>query len=101
MISVIPSAVLIGTELVSSRAGPSPLFIAGLSQDLRILYKIANTNNTHILSWEESRIGPDHAGQWKMSCKVNGEVKGVAVSSQKGVAKEDAAKQALQALGAI
>ncbi|KAJ7361276.1 hypothetical protein DFH08DRAFT_1074303 [Mycena albidolilacea] len=54
---------------------------------------------SHTLSWAENSTGPSHAIKWTVECKVSGEVKGTGVADSKAAAKEDAAKQALKALG--
>ncbi|KAJ7361272.1 hypothetical protein DFH08DRAFT_951865 [Mycena albidolilacea] len=54
---------------------------------------------SHIVSWAEYSTGPSHAIKWTVQCKVSGEVKGTGVADSKAAAKEDAAKQALKALG--
>ncbi|OBZ77591.1 hypothetical protein A0H81_02210 [Grifola frondosa] len=48
------------------------------------------SKNTHLVSWEESAVGPANAVQWKAKCKVSGEVKGVGVGHKKSIAKEEA-----------
>ncbi|KDQ63038.1 hypothetical protein JAAARDRAFT_188661 [Jaapia argillacea MUCL 33604] len=55
--------------------------------------------NVQSLSWVEASSGPSHAKVWTMTCKISGETKGTASATQKAVAKEEAAKQALKALG--
>ncbi|KAJ7897324.1 hypothetical protein B0H14DRAFT_3425353 [Mycena olivaceomarginata] len=54
---------------------------------------------SHTLSWAEKSTGPSHAIKWTVECKVSGEVKGTGVADSKAAAKEEAAKQALKALG--
>ncbi|KAJ6541929.1 hypothetical protein B0H19DRAFT_1381477 [Mycena capillaripes] len=54
---------------------------------------------THTLSWAESSSGPSHEIKWTVQCKVSGEVKGTGVADSKAAAKEEAARQALVALG--
>ncbi|TFK56515.1 hypothetical protein OE88DRAFT_1730002 [Heliocybe sulcata] len=51
------------------------------------------------LSWAESSSGPPHQAEWTVVCKISGEEKAKAVASQKGVAKEEAARNTLIALG--
>ncbi|KAJ7838047.1 hypothetical protein B0H13DRAFT_2420074 [Mycena leptocephala] len=51
------------------------------------------------LSWVESAVGPAHEMMWTVQCKVSGEVKGTGVAHSKADAKEEAARQALVALG--
>ncbi|KAJ7269288.1 hypothetical protein B0H12DRAFT_31018 [Mycena haematopus] len=53
----------------------------------------------HTVSWVESSSGPSHATKWTVECKVSGEVKGTGVADSKAAAKEEAAKQAVAALG--
>ncbi|KAJ7292883.1 hypothetical protein C8J57DRAFT_9198 [Mycena rebaudengoi] len=55
----------------------------------------------HILSWVESGVGPSNQKKWTVQCKVAGEVKGTGVGDTKASAKEEAARQALEALGEI
>lgn len=82
-----------------------------------MIIDLQGQKRAHLLSWEESFDGPPKSVQWKVICKgishvkpasftlmvyvtVAQEVKGTATGPQKGVAKEAAAKQALEALGA-
>ncbi|KZT72935.1 hypothetical protein DAEQUDRAFT_808897 [Daedalea quercina L-15889] len=51
------------------------------------------------LSWEETSYGPPNALDWKVKCKINGQVYGEATSRRKNEAKEMAATMALQRLG--
>ncbi|KAJ7922852.1 hypothetical protein B0H13DRAFT_1982054 [Mycena leptocephala] len=54
---------------------------------------------SHTLSWVEFSVGPSHEIKWTVQCKVSGEVKGTGVADNKAAAKEEAARQALIALG--
>jgi len=54
---------------------------------------------SHTVSWVEYSTGPSHAIKWTVECKVSGEVKGTGVADSKAAAKEEAARQALVALG--
>jgi len=54
----------------------------------------------HLLSWVETQTGGSNAAQWTMTCKIGGEVMGSATAGNKNVAKDKAAKQALEKLGA-
>ncbi|EJF67109.1 hypothetical protein BD309DRAFT_641104 [Dichomitus squalens] len=53
----------------------------------------------HALHWGEEHIGPAGKKEWKVTCNINGEVKGVGISAQKGAAKDLAAKEAMANLG--
>ncbi|KAJ7717485.1 hypothetical protein DFH07DRAFT_973572 [Mycena maculata] len=54
---------------------------------------------SHTLSWVEYSTGPSHEIKWTVQCKISGEVKGTGVADSKAAAKEEAARQALVALG--
>ncbi|KAJ7921251.1 hypothetical protein B0H13DRAFT_2417519 [Mycena leptocephala] len=54
---------------------------------------------SHTLSWAESSAGPAYEIKWTVVCKVSGEAKGIGVADSKAAAKEEAARQALVALG--
>ncbi|KAJ7755074.1 hypothetical protein DFH07DRAFT_959645 [Mycena maculata] len=73
---------------------------------------------SHTLSWVEYSTGPSHEIKWTVQCKISGEVKGAVpiasiilgnilkhllkgtgVADSKAAAKEEAARQALVALG--
>ncbi|KAH7881170.1 hypothetical protein F5879DRAFT_987927 [Lentinula edodes] len=51
------------------------------------------------LSFEESSVGASDKAVWTVICKVNGETKGKGESSTKAEAKNQASKNALEALG--
>ncbi|KAI0830780.1 hypothetical protein BC628DRAFT_1416288 [Trametes gibbosa] len=53
------------------------------------------------LGWAESHTGAGNSVEWTVTCKVNGDAVGTAVSHQKGAAKEEAARQALVKLGLL
>jgi len=59
---------------------------------------LQSKNQAALLTWEESSSGPAHAPQWTLTCKLNGEVVGVGTGAQKHIAKDMAAKAALQTL---
>ncbi|KAI5825506.1 hypothetical protein K523DRAFT_397546 [Schizophyllum commune Tattone D] len=48
------------------------------------------------VTYSESSAGPSHARIWTVQCKVDGQPLGTGVAAQKSVAKEEAARQALQ-----
>ncbi|KII93595.1 hypothetical protein PLICRDRAFT_35823 [Plicaturopsis crispa FD-325 SS-3] len=51
------------------------------------------------VSYPAESTGPPHAPRWTVRCVVDGAEKGVGVGRNQKVAKEEAAKQAFQALG--
>ncbi|KAI0673598.1 hypothetical protein C8Q78DRAFT_637679 [Trametes maxima] len=53
------------------------------------------------LRWKESSTGAGNSIQWTTTCILQDEVMGTGVSSQKGHAKEEAAKQVLIKLGLL
>ncbi|PBK82573.1 hypothetical protein ARMGADRAFT_946230, partial [Armillaria gallica] len=55
-------------------------------------------NRLSAISWVESHSGPRSAPLWTMTCKIDGEARGTGTASQKHVAKEMAAIQALACL---
>ncbi|SJL06477.1 uncharacterized protein ARMOST_09816 [Armillaria ostoyae] len=52
-------------------------------------------NRLDAVSWVESRSGPPNDPTWTMTCKIDGEVRGIGTGSQKHVAKDAAANQVL------
>ncbi|KAL6307647.1 hypothetical protein BKA93DRAFT_767110 [Sparassis latifolia] len=59
---------------------------------------LQKNNLSHAISWLNEQCGGGNA-EWTVTCKINGEVKGVGKSSKKNAAKDYAAKQTLRSLG--
>ncbi|KAJ3989026.1 hypothetical protein F5890DRAFT_178982 [Lentinula detonsa] len=55
-------------------------------------------NRLDALSWVDSTAGPSHSPQWTCVCKIDGEVVATGTGSQKHVARDIAANQALKIL---
>ncbi|KAJ3571569.1 hypothetical protein NP233_g3680 [Leucocoprinus birnbaumii] len=51
------------------------------------------------ISYVESYVGPEHAPTWTVKCNVKGEQKGVGTGTSKGKAREEASRNALEAMG--
>ncbi|CCM03769.1 uncharacterized protein FIBRA_05916 [Fibroporia radiculosa] len=55
-------------------------------------------NRVTSLSWEESTTGPRHSPQWTSVCKIDGQDYGRGTGAQKHLARDIAAKAALERL---
>ncbi|KAF9021736.1 hypothetical protein BDZ89DRAFT_227693 [Hymenopellis radicata] len=55
--------------------------------------------DTTAVSYSEAVDGPSDKAQWTVICKVSGQTKGTGKAASKAAAKEEAARQTLQALG--
>jgi len=51
------------------------------------------------VEWNAAQSGPGHALTWNIDCIVNGITKGTGAGKNKQQAKEEAARQASQAMG--
>ncbi|CCM03770.1 uncharacterized protein FIBRA_05917 [Fibroporia radiculosa] len=61
---------------------------------------LQNRHMQHALTESFSSVGPPNQLQWTVTFKLNGQAIGAATAGTKGAAKEQAAGQALTALGA-
>ncbi|KAF9451370.1 hypothetical protein P691DRAFT_757315 [Macrolepiota fuliginosa MF-IS2] len=61
--------------------------------------RLVPTNEEGFISYEETSEGLAHNAIWVVKCKFKGEVKGVGKGATKSLAKEGAAKEALQKMG--
>ncbi|GBE77489.1 hypothetical protein BKA93DRAFT_822997 [Sparassis latifolia] len=59
---------------------------------------LQSKNQHSLVSWVDTTSGPRHAPEWTSTCKFNGEVIGVGQGAQKHVARDAAAKAALEVL---
>ncbi|KAH8835673.1 hypothetical protein DL96DRAFT_1702643 [Flagelloscypha sp. PMI_526] len=57
------------------------------------------TQETHLVTWDESSTGLPHQRTWIVTCKIRGESMGVGSGAQKAAAKEEAAQKTWQMLG--
>ncbi|KAI0778650.1 hypothetical protein BD413DRAFT_510755, partial [Trametes elegans] len=84
------------TNQILTRHSPTmPRYIVDLNNYLQKQGQLA------ALNWVETHVGAGNSIQWTVKCKLQGEVVGTGVSHQKGNAKEEAARQALVALGLL
>ncbi|KAF9469723.1 hypothetical protein BDZ94DRAFT_1243114 [Collybia nuda] len=51
---------------------------------------------SNLLSWVEEPTGPTDNITWTVHCKIDGQIKGTGVGTQKAEAKQEAARQALR-----
>ncbi|KAK7063845.1 hypothetical protein R3P38DRAFT_2820763 [Favolaschia claudopus] len=85
---------------------PTSLSVHRLPSVFKMANAVTQLNNyfqgkgaPHAVSWVEHSTGPSHAVKWTVQCKVSGEVIGTGTADTKAAAKEEAAKEALAALG--
>jgi ribonuclease-3 len=52
-----------------------------------------------VINWDSEAEGPPHQPRWAVKCLVNGMLRGAGTGRNQKVAKEEAARQAFQALG--
>ncbi|KAF8332655.1 uncharacterized protein EI90DRAFT_3053919 [Cantharellus anzutake] len=62
---------------------------------------LQSCRGSHSLTWEEKTVGPLHRITWSVVCKIDGHPVGEAQDLKKNIARDQAARDALIALGVI
>ncbi|KAI0094497.1 hypothetical protein BDY19DRAFT_988333 [Irpex rosettiformis] len=66
---------------------------------VRLNNHLQATDQAHALVWVDTKAGPDHEPIWTSVCKINGVEVGRGTGPLKHVARDVAARQALETLG--
>ncbi|TFK56720.1 hypothetical protein OE88DRAFT_1730182 [Heliocybe sulcata] len=79
---------------------PPPLpATGGMNMSYLQLFNQTANQRRIAVEYPAAFVGPPHAGQWTVSCRVNGVDRGQGTGQSKQVAKEQAAQQAFFAMG--